>query len=333
MSRDASVLKGGCYHGITWSADGRDIIASSGKPGRHFPLEDSVPQPRIGPNGSRPVGDQCRQPAVAIQQRRLAFTRARWDVEQLEPRNVRFGPSGRQSGQPDWVQPSRAVRAVLARWNSDRVRERAVGNARDLGRRSGWPECPAIDGVQWPPRRHGGVVAGRPVDCLRSARDDGRADIYVMSARGGAERRITDHPADDLNATWSRDGRWIYFASTRTGTQQVWKVSPQGGEAVPVTKHGGGYAKESLDGRYIYYPRLENPLPTLWRVPVDGGEEVQVVRVMASWANFAVARDGIYFESPHPGTLGLTVPYRHRLPDPRPQSSFSAFRLERSPGC
>lgn len=29
---------------------------------------------------------------------------------------------------------------------------------------------------------------------------------------------------------WSREGRWIYFASKRTGTDQIWKVGPEGGD-------------------------------------------------------------------------------------------------------
>ena len=37
--------------------------------------------------------------------------------------------------------------------------------------------------------------------------DDGRGDIYIIPARGGAPLRITNHPADDLVPSWSRDGR------------------------------------------------------------------------------------------------------------------------------
>jgi hypothetical protein len=125
----------------------------------------------------------------------------------------------------------------------------------------------------------------------------------VVPARGGgAPLRITNHPADDLVPSWSGDGRSIYFASTRTGKHQLWKVSPGGGEPVQLTQHGGGYAKESLDRRYIYYSRIDTALPTLWRVSVSGGEEVQVVRNLASYGNFAVARDGIYFESSPPSS-------------------------------
>jgi Tol biopolymer transport system component len=127
--------------------------------------------------------------------------------------------------------------------------------------------------------------------------EDGRADIYVMPARGGALVRVTNHPADDLVPSWSHDGRSIYFGSTRTGEYQIWKVSARGGEPVQVTQHRGTYAKESVDGRYIYYARFDSPLLTLWRVPVAGGDEEQLLRDVASYSNFAVASDGIYYES------------------------------------
>ena len=60
--------------------------------------------------------------------------------------------------------------------------------------------------------------------------DEGQGDIYVIPARGGAAVRLTNHPADDLVPSWSRDGRSIYFGSTRTGRFQIWKVSARGGE-------------------------------------------------------------------------------------------------------
>lgn len=37
-------------------------------------------------------------------------------------------------------------------------------------------------------------------------------------------------------------------------------------------------------------------LPAIWRVPAAGGDEVPIVRDVASYGNFAVAREGIYFE-------------------------------------
>jgi len=94
------------------------------------------------------------------------------------------------------------------------------------------------------------------------------------------------------------DGRWIYFASDRTGESQVWKVPAEGGKAVQVTKQGGELAFESPDGRYVYYSK--DSAPGIWRVPVDGGEEIQVFDSFRSelFSDWAVVSDGIYFINP-----------------------------------
>ena len=64
----------------------------------------------------------------------------------------------------------------------------------------------------------------------------GRFDIWVTSTDGGTATRLTAHPENDTDPQWSADGKWIYFMSTRSGSAQVWRISPTGGEAEVVTK-------------------------------------------------------------------------------------------------
>src|SRR5450432_1138742 len=65
----------------------------------------------------------------------------------------------------------------------------------------------------------------------------GRFDIYVANVDGsGSSVRLTSHPENDTDPRWSPDGKWIYFVSARSGSGQVWRVSPSGGEAEQVTK-------------------------------------------------------------------------------------------------
>jgi len=65
----------------------------------------------------------------------------------------------------------------------------------------------------------------------------GRFDIYVANVDGsGSVTRLTSHPENDTDPRWSPDGKWIYFVSARSGSGQVWRVSPSGGEAEQVTK-------------------------------------------------------------------------------------------------
>ena len=80
-----------------------------------------------------------------------------------------------------------------------------------------------------------------------------KEDIYSISANGGTPRRLTSHPAEDKWAYWSHDGKWIYFSSTRSGREEIWKMSSSGGEAVQITRNSGDTPQESPDGKFLYY--------------------------------------------------------------------------------
>jgi Tol biopolymer transport system component len=47
-------------------------------------------------------------------------------------------------------------------------------------------------------------------------------DVFVLTADGQGRRRLVDHPANDMAAGWSPDGRWVLFVSDRTGTLDLW---------------------------------------------------------------------------------------------------------------
>ncbi|MEO8700098.1 MAG: S9 family peptidase, partial [Kofleriaceae bacterium] len=81
----------------------------------------------------------------------------------------------------------------------------------------------------------------------------GRWDLWLASVDGTTVRRLTTHPENDTDPQWSRDGKWIYFLTPRSGSNQVWRIAAGGGEAEQVTKVAtdvGGY-KLFPDGRRI----------------------------------------------------------------------------------
>jgi len=316
------------YHGVAWSADGRDVIVSSGNQGDvglwRIPFRAPERPERLSPSG-----EECRQPTVAMQQDRLAFTRARWDENIW---SLTLLAEGRAAGNPvSLIGSSRSE--VNAQFSPDGTR--IAFESQRSGTQEVWVadrdgrnalQLTSFNG------RQGGTAAWSP-DGQRLTFDlrneDGRGDLYVIPARGGAPLRITNHPADDLVPSWSRDGQSIYFGSTRSGRFEIWKVSPRGGEPVQVTQQGGAYAKESVDGRYLYYARTGSFLASLWRVPVSGGEEVQILREIASYGNFAVARDGIYFESPPPSSPLGHIPMLTPFTRPRITIDFLSFATGR----
>ena len=126
-------------------------------------------------------------------------------------------------------------------------------------------------------------------------------DIFVLSASGGPLRPVVEAPmSEEDRPSWSRDGRWIYFASNRTGDWQIWKVPSTGGEAtdaIQVTSNGGRNPLESPDGRSVYYTKTgAAPKPSIWRVPVGGGPEEPVIEFTSSAARgFDLNAEGLYF--------------------------------------
>jgi dipeptidyl aminopeptidase/acylaminoacyl peptidase len=126
--------------------------------------------------------------------------------------------------------------------------------------------------------------------------DDGRWDVYSIESAGGQPSRITASPADDAVPSFSRDGKWIYFGSDRSGRFEVWRVPSRGGEAVQITSNGGFVAFEAPDGKTLYYTKGGyaglGPYPLFAR-PIAGGPERQVLdAVMAR--SFVPVEDGIY---------------------------------------
>jgi Tol biopolymer transport system component len=53
-------------------------------------------------------------------------------------------------------------------------------------------------------------------------------DIFLLSIENGQEIPLIRHPADDYLLGWTRDGRWLVFASDRTGALGLWVAEVAG---------------------------------------------------------------------------------------------------------
>jgi Tol biopolymer transport system component len=128
----------------------------------------------------------------------------------------------------------------------------------------------------------------------------GQPGNYVINSDGGQPKRLEGAGPD----SWSRDGRWIYF----TSKDEVWKRPAGGGNAIQITRKGGGYAHESTDGKFLYYLKDGNEFTSLWKVPVESGEETRVLESVCC-LNFAVVDRGIYFIPDPQGQEHSTVQF------------------------
>jgi dipeptidyl aminopeptidase/acylaminoacyl peptidase len=81
------------------------------------------------------------------------------------------------------------------------------------------------------------------------------SDLWIISINGGTARQLTTDPANDRDASWSPDGNWIAFESTRSGDSQIWIISPNGGEARQLTNISTEAKKPtwSPDGKTIAF--------------------------------------------------------------------------------
>jgi eukaryotic-like serine/threonine-protein kinase len=122
-----------------------------------------------------------------------------------------------------------------------------------------------------------------------------KEDVYVVSASGGVPRRMTTDPAEDKWPYWSHDGKWIYFSSTRSGREEIWRMPSSGGEAVQITRNSGDRPEESPDGRFLYYMKGWPDAVSVWRAQVDGSQETKVLDSVHSEGQWTVGKEGIYF--------------------------------------
>ena len=132
--------------------------------------------------------------------------------------------------------------------------DQANGDARRLTRFEG----PFTGTPRWSPDGDRLVFDSRP---------EGHADLFEIDPATGAQRRLTDHPADDLWGTWGLSGE-LYFASNRTGEWQIW-VRDAGGAERQLTTAGGSAPQVGPEGRCLYHLR---PLRReLWHTPIGDG--------------------------------------------------------------
>jgi dipeptidyl aminopeptidase/acylaminoacyl peptidase len=138
----------------------------------------------------------------------------------------------------------------------------------------------------------------------------GSWDVYVVDVDGGTPRPLTNERSEEGTASWSRDGRFLYFRSDRGGSLQLWKMPADGGPAEQLT-HGGGYSGfESMDGRFVYFA-AQSEGGGIWRVPASGGQEVEVVKGPVFFQDFALGARGIYYLQSRPGAASGTYEIRY----------------------
>ena len=281
--------------GVAWTRDGRSIVYGAGGSLWRVRADGGAPPERVelagrgqlpvhreqpGPSRVRPAGRGPRHlPSPAG---RLSDPAHPVDVRGLQPQ---YSPDGRRIA----FESGRAGDRTEI-WLADADGSNPTRLTRGPGRGQGSPG--------WSPD-------GRSI-VFDSQAENGHSDVWTIGVDGSGLRQVTHDPADDIVPSWSRDGRFIYFASNRTGRYEIWRVAAGGGTEEQLTREGGVVPFESVDGRTLYYQRSAGDSALLAR-PTAGGEERTILPCVLT-CGYAVAPRGIFHVDC--STPGAAVPRR-----------------------
>lgn len=98
-----------------------------------------------------------------------------------------------------------------------------------------------------------------------SSNRGGNLDLWSVSRRSSAVRRLTDDIALDWDPSFTRDGR-LLWSTNRTGHFEVWMAEADGTGARQVTRDGVDAENPSAtsDGRWIVYRTPRHTCPYSW---------------------------------------------------------------------
>jgi serine/threonine protein kinase len=280
-------------YGLTWTADGQDIVFSSDRGGS----SNGIWRISVEGENLRQIlagGNYLIYPTVSKQDSLLAYEDRRKDIDifrlELPISKVkksesskltislyqddepRYSPDGKKIAYRSFASGSPQI------WICDRDGNSNVQLTRFKGGTRG-PETP-----YWSPDGHT-ITFGRDYE--------GQLDIFTIDVARGEPVRITNNLAEDRYPRFSHDGNWIYYNSNRSGAWQIWKIPAKGGKAIQVTENGGYGAYEFHNGNKIYYTKFDTH--GIWEKSLSDVKETKVIDFDIGWANWDLAKNGIYY--------------------------------------
>ncbi len=251
--------------GHAWWPDGKSLIVSCQRTGSifgiwRFPLTPNLPPERISLGGMDAI-----TPTVSRKINRIAWVDQLWDLNiyqiaatgagtpvkliasTLRDQGATYSPDGRIA----FVSDRSGSREIWLA-NRDGSGQLRVTNLKG----------PPIDHLQWSPD-------GRQI--AFESRLPGHIGLFALQCNVGSlscsgPKRLTSQSAPEAAPAWSPDGKFLYFASSRTGQWEVWKQPASGGQLAQVTRDGGFISHESMDSKWLYFSKHD--IEAIYRQPL-----------------------------------------------------------------
>ncbi|HVE65893.1 MAG TPA: protein kinase, partial [Thermoanaerobaculia bacterium] len=108
----------------------------------------------------------------------------------------------------------------------------------------------------------------------------GNWDLWQVSRRTGAVRRLTDHPRHDWDPAFTPDGKRLLWSSNRTGHFEIWVAEADGSAPRQLTRDGVGAENPTAtsDGQWVVYDSRNPKHPGLCIVRSDGSSPRRLVQ-------------------------------------------------------
>ena len=91
--------------------------------------------------------------------------------------------------------------------------------------------------------------------------------LYLGTLSGPDFKPVSEKPFESQHASWSRDGRSLYFSSNISGDWQIWRLDLQSGISQQHTVKGGIFAREAPDGGLLFVKALTGGICLLYTSP------------------------------------------------------------------